>query len=206
MAEAFGSAGFQVKCILNTYPEDFYAKKNLYPDNWFSCGIHPWNAAEADIEQLEKILSNPGVVALGEVGLDKRNGSDLDIQIQVFRQQIELATDKGKPLIIHCVKAWEELIALYKEYRKSSVPWIIHGYRGNPDLTRQLAKIGFKFSIGEKYNVDSLKHIPINDIFCETDMSEITICKIYENISAEIGIDKNHFAILVAENVDKAFK
>jgi TatD DNase family protein len=206
MTEAFGNAGCQVKCILNTYPEDFYAKKGLYPDNWFSCGIHPWNAAEADIEQLEKILSDPGVVAVGEVGLDKLKGSDLNVQIKVFRQQIELATDKGKPLIIHCVKAWEELIALYKEYRKYSVPWIIHGYRGNPDQTRQLAKIGFKFSIGEKYNADSLKHIPINDIFCETDMSDIAICKIYENISTEIGINKNHFAILVAENVDKAFK
>jgi len=204
--DAAQTADYQVKCILNTYPEDFYVRKSLFPDSWFSCGIHPWNAIDANMERMIKILSEPNVVAVGEVGLDKLKGPELSVQIKVFRQQIELAIEKEKPLIIHCVRAWEELIALYKEYNKYSIPWIIHGYRGNPEQTQQLGKIGFKFSLGEKFNIDSLKHIPMENIFCETDMSDLTICKVYENISRNIGVNKNHFATLVARNVEITFR
>lgn len=202
------TADYQIKCILNTYPEDFYVKKELFPDSWFSSGIHPWNAgsSEGQFEALKEIAGLPGVVAIGEAGLDKLRGAEMPVQVEVFRKQIELAIAVRKPLIIHCVKAWDELIALYKEYKLDEIPWIIHGYRGNPEQTKQLSKIGFKFSVGEKFSEDALKCIPLTDIFCETDMSDLTICNIYENISRVLGLNKNHFAILVAENIIKTFK
>ncbi|NDV97269.1 TatD family deoxyribonuclease [Dysgonomonas sp. 521] len=202
------SVDYQVRCILNTYPEDFYEKRELYPDSWFSCGIHPWNAegSEGQIEVLKKIAELPGVVAIGEAGLDKLKGAAMPVQMETFRRQIGLAIAVRKPLIIHCVKAWDELIALYKEYEYGEIPWIIHGYRGNQEQTKQLSKIGLKFSIGEKFNRDALKYIPPADIFCETDTSDVTICKVYENISEVIGLNKNHFATLVAGNVNRTFK
>ena len=198
---------YEVKSILNTYPEDFYEKRNQHPDCWFSCGVHPWDAEDSDLQLrlLEEIIVDPNVVAVGEAGLDKLRGAEMSVQIAVFRKQIELALSANKPLIIHCVKAWDELIRLYKEY-EGSIPWIIHGYRGNPRQTEQLSKVGFKFSIGEKFNPDSLKNIPLTDIFCETDESDLTICKVYENISSVISVNKNHFAILVADNVGRVFK
>lgn len=206
-AETSSDAGCRVKCILNTYPGEFYEKKSQYTDCWFSCGIHPWDAEESGslFNILKEIAASPEVVAIGEVGLDKLKGPDMFVQAEVFRRQAELAIQVNKPLIIHCVKAWDELISLYKEYRKYDIPWIVHGYRGNLEQTKQLSKLGFKFSIGEKFNRESLKRIPVTDIFCETDMSDLTICDVYKNISQEIGIDKNHFAILVAENVKKVF-
>ena len=193
---------------MNTYPEDFYEKRNQHPDCWFSCGVHPWNAEDSDsqLRILEEIIVEPNVVAIGEAGLDKLRGAEMSVQIDVFRRQIELAMDVNKPLIIHCVKAWDELIRLYKEYKGSNIPWIIHGYRGNPQQTQQLSRVGFKFSIGEKFNADSLKEIPLTDIFCETDESDLTICKVYENILSVISVNKNHFAILVADNVGRVFK
>ncbi|MDR1707350.1 MAG: TatD family hydrolase [Prevotella sp.] len=199
--------GYDVKCILNTYPEDFGQKKQMYPNAWFSCGIHPWfsDGSEELFTLLEKNAKDPDVVAIGEIGLDRLKGPDIAKQIAVFRKQIELAIEVRKPIIIHCVKAWDEMIALYKEY-KGTVPWIIHGYRGNPEQTKQLCKVGFKFSFGEKFNKKSIKHIPLDSIFCETDMSSVTICKVYENISAEIGLGLNHFAILAAGNVKKTFQ
>lgn len=199
---------YEVKSILNTYPKDFYEKRNQHPDCWFSCGVHPWNTEDSDLQLrlLEEIIVDPNVVAVGEAGLDKLRGAEMSVQIDVFRKQIELALSANKPLIIHCVKAWDELIRLYKEYEGSNIPWIIHGYRGNPQQTQQLSKIGFKFSIGEKFNLDSLKNIPLTEIFCETDESDLTICKVYENISSVIGVNKNHFAILVADNVGRVFK
>ena len=199
---------YEVKSILNAYPEDFYEKRNQHPDCWFSCGVHPWNAEDSDLQLrlLEEIIVDPNVVAVGEAGLDKLRGAEMSVQIDVLRKQIELALSANKPLIIHCVKAWDELIRLYKEYEGSNIPWIIHGYRGNPWQTEQLSKVGFKFSIGEKFNPDSLKNIPLTDIFCETDESYLTICKVYENISSVFGVNKNHFAILVADNVGRVFK
>lgn len=199
---------YEVKSILNTYPEDFYEKRNQHPDCWFSCGVHPWNTEDSDLQLrlLEEIIVDPNVVAVGEAGLDKLRGAEMSVQIDVLRKQIELALSANKPLIIHCVKAWDELIRLYKEYEGSNISWIIHGYRGNPRQTEQLSKVGFKFSIGEKFNPDSLKNIPLTDIFCETDESYLTICKVYENISSVFGVNKNHFDILVADNVGRVFK
>ncbi|MDL2303617.1 TatD family hydrolase, partial [Dysgonomonas sp. OttesenSCG-928-D17] len=174
------AADYEVKCILNTYPESFHSKKQEYAGGWFSCGIHPWYAQDAaELDVLADIVKDDAVLAVGEVGLDKLQGPDMSAQIAVFRQQIELAVGVDKPLIIHCVKAWDELISLYKEY-KTSIPWIIHGYRGNPDQTRQLIRLGFKLSVGEYFNPDSLREIPTDSIFCETDMSEISICHVYK--------------------------
>lgn len=194
-------------CVLNTYPEDFYAKRTDSPDVWYSCGIHPWyiKDVESDIDLLAKIVKDNRVAAVGEAGLDKLQGSDLDIQTEVFRNQIELAEENNKPLIIHCVKAWEELIALFKEY-KTDVPWVIHGYRGNAEQTKQLSKIGFKFSIGERFNAESLKYIPLESIFCETDMSESSICQVYNSVSEVLDMDFCQFAEIIEGNIDKNFK
>lgn len=204
--EAVAENGYDVKCILNTYPEDFEQNMQMYPDIWFSCGVHPWfsDKSEDRLDILREKVTDPAVVAVGEIGLDKLQGPDIAKQITVFRKQIELAVQVQKPIIIHCVKAWDELIALYKEY-KDSVPWIIHGYRGNSRQTEQLSKIGFKFSVGENFNKESLKYISLDSLFCETDTSDMTICKVYENISAEIGLSINHFAILVAGNIKNTF-
>jgi len=196
--------GYDVQCILNTYPEDFEEKKQTYPDAWFSCGIHPWYADKQDLDLLKEIVKEDRVVAIGEAGLDKLQGPNLSFQIDIFRQQIELSISANKPLIIHCVKAWDELIALYREY-KNTPSWIIHGYRGNVEQTKQLSKLGFKFSVGEKFNPESIRHIPQDSIFCETDTSILTICKVYENISKEISVNLNHFAILAEKNVKNTF-
>lgn len=189
-------------CILNTYPQDFYDKKVDSPNVWYSCGIHPWHIKdiESDISLLKDIAVDDRIVAIGEAGLDKLQGPDMNIQIDVFRKQIELAEEFQKPLIIHCVKAWDELIALRKELG-GKVPWIIHGYRGNPQQTEQFSKMGFKFSIGEKFNAESLKNIPLESIFCETDMSENSICQIYSNIEEILGVDRYHFVDIVEENI-----
>jgi TatD DNase family protein len=199
--------GYAVKCILNTYPEDFEQKKQMCPNAWFSCGIHPWfsDGSEELFTLLKQNVEDSDVVAIGEIGLDRLKGPDIATQIAVFRKQIELAIEVRKPIIIHCVKAWDEMIASCKEY-EGTVPWIIHGYRGNPEQTRQLSKIGFKFSLGEHFNRESIKYIPLDSIFCETDTSDVTICKVYENISVEIGLDLNHFATLVAGNIKNTFR
>jgi len=195
-------------CILNAYPQNFHAQKVDLQNVWYSCGIHPWyiNDVESDMDLLGRIAREEDrVVAIGEAGLDKLQGPDMDIQIDVFRRQIELASQVQKPLIIHCVKAWDELIALYKEY-KPDVPWIIHGYRGNAEQTKQLSRIGFKFSIGEKFNTESMQYIPQDSLFCETDMSAFPISHIYTSVQEVLDVERCHFVDMIEENTKKNFK
>ncbi len=194
--------GYKVQYMLNTSPGDF-EDGILAPDNIrFSCGVHPWDAENAgeQLTRLNEVVRNKSVLAIGEAGLDKLKGPDMKVQENVFRRQIELAMSVNKPLIIHCVKAWDLLMALCKEY-KSDIPWIIHGYRGNADQTEQLVRFGFKFSVGEFFNEDAIRHIPIDSLFCETDMSEISICKVYESISLILGFSFNQFVEIVADNM-----
>lgn len=196
-----------IKSILNTFPEDFLEKKIKFPGSWFSCGIHPWysQTSASQIERLKEIIVDPAVVGLGEIGLDKLRGPDMENQLKIFRQQLDLSIEVQKPVIIHCVKAWDELISLCKEYERKRTTWIIHGYRGSPEQTKQLSRLGLKFSIGENFNKESLKVIPLDSIFFETDTSKLSICQICQNISAVIEMRSDHFAIFVEKNVQKVF-
>ena len=113
-------------CSVGTEPMDGKAA-------YFSVGIHPWHLTESDADRLLKLLEqqlqDDRVVALGEAGLDRLRGCSLDVQISVFRREIALAEAYRLPMVIHCVKAFNELIQLKKELRPRQ-PWIIHGFRG----------------------------------------------------------------------------
>ena len=200
-------AGYEVRTVLNTLPQDYASAKDALGTSYFSSGIHPWYAEEGEksLTMLEHIIREEDVVAIGEIGLDKLRGPSIDIQLKMLEAQIKLAEEVQKPIIIHCVKAWDELIAIYKK-RKSSVSWILHGYRGNPEQTKQLVKLGFKFSIGEKFNTDSIRLIPLDSIFCETDESDISVCQVYEALSNVLMVEKKQFDYLVAENIFKNVK
>jgi TatD DNase family protein len=153
---------------------------------------------------LAEISSDPRIVAIGETGLDKLKGPSLDVQIPVFKKHIALSESLGKPIIIHCVKAWEELIKVKKE-TKPTQPWVIHGYRGKPELTKRLINEGFLFSVGESINIDSLQMIPIDSLFCETDEGEMSIRDVYLQASQAINMDREEFALRIAENVRRVF-
>lgn len=192
--------------ILNVYPLGFeYAKDSeQYP--WFSCGVHPWYSEDADpqIKFLQEIANDPRIVAIGEAGLDKLKGPDLNTQKEVFIQQVELAEKLQKPLIIHCVKAWDDLLHIKKTI-KPHQPWIAHGYRGKPELTRQLVSHGFYFSIGEKFNAEALQEIPIDRLFCETDVSYTPLIQIYKNVADCLHIAVETLAVHIEENVIQTF-
>lgn len=137
----------------------------------YSAGIHPYDATEATDtawQWLEDVCRRPEVVAIGEAGLDRLRVGFPEPQTEIFIRQALLADEVDKPLIIHCVRAWGELIGL-KRRLKPSLPWIIHGFRGKPALARQLLDAGFHLSFGKKYNPDSLALTPPSRRYGETD-------------------------------------
>ena len=153
---------------------------------------------------LKEIAAHPRIVAIGETGLDKLKGPSYDVQIPVFKEHIALSEKLYKPLIIHCVKAWDELINIYVE-TKPSQPWILHGYRGKPELTKRLIALGFYFSVGEDINVDSMEFIPIERIFCETDEDTTDIKEVYKQAAHAKDMDTEEFAEEITKNIHRIF-
>lgn len=127
----------------------------------YSLGLHPWYAEDftpTSIEALQThVQTQPkGLCAIGECGLDKLCATPWETQLMGFRLQIELAERYHYPLIIHLVKAWDELLSLRKEI-KPQMPWIIHGFRGKPTQAEQLLRSGFLLSFSKYHHPESLR-------------------------------------------------
>lgn len=170
----------RIDAIINIYPNE-----QLIEGAYHSVGIHPWHTSNVDtitIENLKALAINPQVVAIGETGLDALKGTSLDIQTEIFLIHVTLSEQYQKPLIIHCVKAFNEIIALKKRLRPT-MPWIIHGFRGKPQLAQQLLDNGFYISLGEKFNTETATIIPSNRLLFETDESILNISSIKDNIN-----------------------
>lgn len=148
-----------------------------------STGTHPWSSGEdADFGLLERVAALPQVVAIGEAGLDRLRGAPIDRQIEIFRQNTALSERLRKPLVIHCVRAWSELMGVYRALRPS-MPWAIHGFRGRPELARQLLQHGFYLSLGEHYNPASALIIPDDRLLVETDESAVPVAGIIARLA-----------------------
>lgn len=173
---------------LATLPEPSGANR---PEVLYSVGFHPWNLPPAgpspdDWALFKRLAERPDVVAIGECGLDLLKGPILAIQMNAFREQAETADRLGKPLIIHCVKGYEQIISIKKEL-KPKTPWIIHGFRGKASVARMLITAGFYLSIGEKFNPQALAEIPSDRLLLETDESTLPITAILTSAAQATG-------------------
>lgn len=191
------------EAITNRLPSSFAPKEaQLY-----SVGIHPWNITSdyrKEWDLLLQIAGNEQVLAIGEAGLDKQIPPDMELQMEVFKCQIELAEQIRKPLIIHSVRTSNELIQLKKQY-SPQMPWVIHGFRGNKNIAVALINEGFYLSFGEKYQAEALKATPMNRIFVETDESAESIDSIYNKVAGELSLPDNQFRTQIGQNIKEVF-
>ncbi|MCF1429160.1 MAG: TatD family hydrolase [Shewanella sp.] len=137
----------------------------------YALGVHPWwvtsPLAEEYPAKLSAILgqskNRPGLVAIGETGLDSVRGPALEIQLASLRRHIELAISHDLPLILHCVKAQEPLLDELAQYPASR--GVVHGFGGSLETARQFARLGFKIGIGASIlntNMKKLRHCVAN--------------------------------------------
>lgn len=159
---------------------------NYTADRSISVGIHPWhinNNWKSGFTAIAEYAKTDNVVAIGECGLDTlKSSATIELQEEILKAHILLAEELQKPLIIHCVKAYDRLIALHKELKPLQA-WILHGFRGKPQQAEQLIKAGFYISLGEKFNTESAKVIPMEKLFIESDESNAAIADIYSAIA-----------------------
>ncbi len=174
----------------------------------FTTGIHPWhldrNNSGALLAYIRGIASSPNLIAFGEAGFDKLRGPSHEIQLAVFAEQVKIAGEFGKPLVIHCVKAWNELQEAHRDL-KPETPWLVHGFRGKKDLALQLIKRGMYISFWFDFVVRPessglLKSLPPERMFLETDGADADIRDIYAKVSADLGLSVDKLKEQISAN------
>lgn len=176
----------------------------------FGYGIHPWDSTqEKKFKLTNDIANNKNLIYIGEAGLDKLKGAQLNIQVEIFKQHISASEKWGKPLLIHCVRCFNELIQLHKEYAPIQ-KWIVHGYRGSTQLAKQLTEAGFLLSFGagifnkKSKAAQSLKAIPKDHFLLETDDSSSTIKEVYEAAAEIVQLSVDDLKKVVLNNFTRA--
>ena len=156
------------------------ALANQYNSIYAAVGVHPHEAREINattLEQLEQLLSQPKVVALGEIGLDYfRNHCPHDIQKNAFRQQIRLARKVKKPIIIHDRDAHNDLLQIMEEEHAGDVGGVVHCFSGDTHMARRCIELGFYISFTANITYpknealrEVVKDISIDKMLVETD-------------------------------------
>lgn len=192
---------------------------NLYKDfdsietgSFYSVGLHPWYITVETWEQQFAVVKEKSrlqnVVAIGEAGLDKVCATDFVLQQTVFAQHIQLANEVQKPLIVHCVRAHAEVIALLKQ-TPAQVPVIFHGFNKSKELAQQLITLGYYLSFGkglEKPGVQQvMAALPHAKIFLETDNSTASIAEIYGYAAEAFQIDGDSLSLQLQKNAATVF-
>lgn len=195
--------------ICSLTPEQFCSHPQSDQSRPCSVGIHPWYIDSDGTEQLEKLKSiapRPEVIAIGEAGLDSLRGPELPLQISLLKEQIRISEELRKPLVLHLVRAWPELMKLRREMQPSQ-PWILHGFRGKPTILRQLSDgpNQIYFSIGEKFNPRSVAEIPADRLLLETDESTMPIEDILEKVAETRHISPEQLHQEIRSNILRIF-
>jgi len=195
-----------------------HKKKTLYgiynlelgtvpPDSLYSIGIHPKDIAVDSLEeQFMWLTSNisENCLAIGECGLDSMLQIPQKVQEKVFMRQILISNEVKKPLIIHCVRKFYEVISFKK---KAEQAVIIHGFNKKQRIAEDLLKNNFYLSFGKAvlYHLslqEIVKSTPLDKMFLETDNECFNIEELYSKVSELKGISLDQLNEQILENLD----
>ena len=194
--------------LVNQYPQEFDESISNY-----SIGIHPLfideSRLESDFEILEQKAGLPECLAIGECGLDKRSETAFEIQLEVLERQFLIAEKFQKPVVIHCVHAFQELEEMKKRL-KLTTPVIIHGFSKKEQLAKQLLNNGFYLSFGKNLLKNpELESVFINTpddrFFLETDMVEERIHEVYALAAKYKKISLTELQQIISNNFNTVF-
>ena len=168
-----GAAAAGVERILTIGREQSIELADRHAGVWAVVGWHPHDAERADVAALRPLLDHPRAVALGEVGLDfYRDNADRDDQRRVFEQQIELANETRKPLVIHTRDADAETFPMLRSAR---VPVVLHCF-SSPDRLDEAVERGYHVSFAGNVTYpkavelqEAARRVPERLLLAETD-------------------------------------
>ena len=192
----------------------------LVPTQNYCVGIHPWNAEHINIakalQTLETLTLQQNVVAIGETGLDKHvNNVLLEKQQQLFAQQILLSERVQKPLVIHCVRAFAEVLQLKNELLPKQ-QWILHGFNRNVNIVKSLLDHDFVVSVGvailqnqETLN-EAVKFVPLQKLLLETDVTPYSnqrnvLQEVYQHVAQLHNITVEELCLIQKQTFEAVF-
>jgi TatD DNase family protein len=158
----------------------------LNKDVYTAVGVHPHDARLYDDsaeELIQKLLSGQRVIAWGEIGLDFHyDNSPRDVQVEVFRRQIQAARELGVPVIIHTREAEHETLEILRdEWGASKLPGIMHCFSGSATLAKQCVELGFSISFSGIVTFKKagdlraiVEEVPLDRLLIETDCPFLT--------------------------------
>jgi len=170
----------EVKLIISNSVNIKSCEKNLeltknYSKIKSALGLYPEDKLkESDFNKLKSLVekNKKNILAIGEIGLDKLEKADFELQKKVFIKQLDLARELNIPAIVHTRKAEKEVIEILENYNQQKI--ILHCFSGNFKLVKRAIDLGFYFSIPT--NIVRAEHfqklaleIPRDKILTETD-------------------------------------
>ena len=176
----------------------------------YSAGIHPWDVCRVDdAQQLLTDLHTLRCSAIGEIGLDKACDADFATQTKLFKQQVIIAHKRNLPIVIHCVKAQQEVVEILANHPTPAV--IFHGFIGSFQQAEQLWKNGHYLSFGfcalkSPKTLDALRHCPAEFLFLESDTHEESINALYEQVAQLRGVSVEELRESIYNNYNRIFK
>lgn len=197
--------------VRSFFVEEFIENKNF--TYHCSVGIHPWQSSDESVSsmltKLEQIGLEPNVIAIGEIGLDRLRGANLETQIELFKKQVDIAEKVQKPVVIHCVRSFSEIQELQKKL-KPTTPWVIHNFMGNAQIAKSLIKQGFylSFCIAFAKNpkiAEALKSSPLDRIFFETDDFIENVEEVYIAAASCLQMELNELKVQIEKNFEAFF-
>ena len=166
-------------------------------------GIHPWQAADQNVEFAVTDAMFADADAVGETGLDFAFGVDRVAQDRLFRLHLDAAQRLCLPVVLHCVRAFEPVMNILREYRLRAV--IFHGFIGSEQQATRAVGRGYYLSFGpattrSPRTVAALRSVPLERIFAETDDTDADIADVYEMICRVRGVEMETLKERLAQN------
>lgn len=159
-------------------------------------GIHPHEARDdalpAQLDALASRLVSGDAVALGECGLDARDGQPpLEVQERAFRAQLELARRLELPVILHVVRAQARALTILEEDGPLPAGGVWHAFAGPAEVVGRGLRLGLSFSVGAlvfndgaRRLRDALPRIPAERLLVETDAPHAALSSLPEIVAA----------------------
>ncbi len=179
-SQALGVSRWIVPAIASAHWPRLAALHETIPGLSYALGLHPWfvgDEAESALETLAQLLRQrpAGLVAVGECGLDGAIEVPLARQLPWFERQIQLADECNLPLIVHCRRCYNEVLALLSRHRPRA-GGVLHGFSGSRQQAQQFWALGFYLGIGGTITYEraqktrrAVAALPLEALLLETD-------------------------------------
>lgn len=178
----------------------------------FTIGLHPMSYNFMTFENVSRIIdqNRDDILGIGECGLDTRIAVPRQHQIELFTAHAEMAREIHLPLIIHCVRSYDDIVHLHQRLKPSN-PWIIHGFNRSESIAIKLLDQGILLSIGKElldpgHPISNFfKKIAEYPFFLETDGKDIAIQTLYQQASNMLDMSIEAISTIIASHVQQVY-